>query len=178
MFFRPPFWEVSTCRSPRGVGKAQDLSYSAVRKQCFVIPKSGPHCAGIDINVLCIRLRIPQGEFPGAGHGTDIDDAWVSMQWHQVKSTTGCGKQTGADTHCLFCVQITWAFCSACAYVLDTWNNIPFMCIYLNLGPVSQKNVSPQQKCHGFHHTEWCLIKRYVCSFRCLSVWMCLILSV
>ena len=103
-------------------------------------------CTGIDINVLCIRLRIPQGVLLGAGHGTDIDDAWVSMQWHQVKSTTGCGNQTGADTHCLCWVQITWAFCSACAYVLDTWNSIPFMCIYLNVGPVSQKKT--------FHHSR------------------------
>ena len=31
MFFCPPFWEVSTCRSSRGVGKAQNLSYSVVR---------------------------------------------------------------------------------------------------------------------------------------------------
>ena len=159
MFFRPPFWEVnrSTCRSPRGVGKAQNLSYSAVRKQCFAIPWSGPHCAGIDINVLCIRIRIPQGVFPCAGHGTDIDDAWLSMQWRQVKSTTGCGKQTGADTHCLCCVQITWAFFSACAYVVDTWNDIPFMCIYLNLGPVSQKRFTttemPRFSSHSDH--EW-----------------------
>ena len=152
MFFRPPFWEVSTCRSSRGVGKAQNLSYSVVRNNVSSFRRSGPHCAGIDVNALCIRLRIPQGVFPGAGHGADIHDAWLFMQWRQGKSTTGCEKQTAADTHCLYCVQITWAFFSDCAYVIDIWNNIPFVCIYLNLGPVSQKTVSPQQKCHGFHH--------------------------
>ena len=148
MFFRSPLWEVSTCRSPRG--KAQNLSYSAVRKQCFAIEwpamcwnwyqrtvyspsnttKCIPRCWTWYRHWWCLTL-----------HAMAPSQVKYRL-WKTVKRRHSLS---------LLCPNNMGVFLRLC---LCSWRmkQYSFMCIYLNLGPVSQKNVSPQQKYHGFYH--------------------------
>ena len=156
MFFRPPFWKVGTRRSPRGVDKAQNLSYSAVRNNVSSFPRVAALCWN-----WCQRtIYSPSNTTRCIPRCWTWCRHWWCLTLHAMAPSQvnyRLRKTTGTDTHCLCCVQITWAFFSACAYVTDTWNNISFVCIYLNLGPVSQKRFTtaemPRFSTHADH--EW-----------------------
>ena len=75
MLFRPPFWEVSTCRSPRGVSKAQNLSYSAVENNVSSFRRVVRTVLELISTYYVFAFEYHKVYHQVLGHSTDIDEA-------------------------------------------------------------------------------------------------------
>ena len=139
MFFRPPFWEVSTCRSPRGVGKAQNLLFCS-SKTMFRHSVEWPALSWSWYQRTMYSLSNTTRCIPRSW-------TWYRHRWCLTLRAMAPNQvnyrlwKTDRRRHSLsvWCPNNMGVFLRLCL-CFDTWNNISFMCIYLNLGPVSQKS--------------------------------------